>query len=116
MWQSMACDRCCATAMITDLMAEHKGAVVIISHDRYLLDLVVDEIAELEAGKLNVYPGTYSEYAFEKQNKGKVWKNLTKEKAALLSSYYSHWDDLLRSTEKTAREHVRERYTRYRPA
>lgn len=45
----------------------YKGAVVIISHDRYLLDLVVDEIAELEVGKLNVFPGTYSEYAFEKQ-------------------------------------------------
>jgi ATP-binding cassette, subfamily F, member 3 len=45
----------------------YKGAVVIISHDRYLLDLVVDEIAELEDGKLNVYQGNYSEYAFEKQ-------------------------------------------------
>lgn len=45
----------------------YKGAVVIVSHDRYLLDVVVDEIAELEYGKIAVYPGNYSEYAFEKQ-------------------------------------------------
>ncbi len=45
----------------------YKGAVIIVSHDRYLLDLVVDEIAELEDGRLTRYPGNYSEYAFEKQ-------------------------------------------------
>lgn len=45
----------------------YHGAVVIVSHDRYLLDRVADEIAELEAGRIVVYPGTYSEYAFEKQ-------------------------------------------------
>lgn len=46
------------------------GAVIIVSHDRYLLDLVVDEIAELEpvgAARLTRYQGSYSEFAFEKQ-------------------------------------------------
>jgi ATP-binding cassette subfamily F protein 3 len=45
----------------------YKGAVIIVSHDRYLLDLVVDEIVELEDGRLTHYAGSYSEYAFEKQ-------------------------------------------------
>lgn len=45
----------------------YHGAVVIVSHDRYLLDHVVDEIAELEAGQINVSSGSYSEYAYEKQ-------------------------------------------------
>jgi ATP-binding cassette subfamily F protein 3 len=45
----------------------YKGAVIIVSHDRYLLDLVVDEIVELEDGRLTHYAGNYSEYAFEKQ-------------------------------------------------
>ena len=45
----------------------YKGAVVIVSHDRYLLDLVVDEIVEMEDGRITRYPGNYSEYAFEKQ-------------------------------------------------
>ena len=47
----------------------YNGAVIIVSHDRYLLDLVVDEIAELEDGRLTHYPGNYSEYAFEKQTR-----------------------------------------------
>ncbi len=42
---------------------DYPGAVVIVSHDRYLLDEVVTEIAELDGGKLTVYPGTYSDYA-----------------------------------------------------
>ncbi|MEN8173727.1 MAG: ATP-binding cassette domain-containing protein, partial [Chloroflexota bacterium] len=45
----------------------YPGSVVIVSHDRYLLDLVVDEIIELEDGRLTQYPGNYSEYAFEKE-------------------------------------------------
>lgn len=55
--------------LLEQIIRAHKGAVVIISHDRYLLDLVVDEIAELEDGRLTQYPGDYSEYAFEKQSR-----------------------------------------------
>ncbi len=52
---------------LANFIRNYPGAVVIVSHDRYLLDLVVDEIVDLEDGKLEVYPGNYSEYAFEKQ-------------------------------------------------
>ncbi len=52
---------------LANFIRNYPGAVVIVSHDRYLLDLVVDEIVELEDGKLTVFPGNYSEYAFEKQ-------------------------------------------------
>ena len=52
---------------LANLIRNYSGAVVIVSHDRYLLDLVADEIADLEDGHLTVYPGNYSEYAFEKQ-------------------------------------------------
>ncbi len=48
------------------LIADYPGAVVIVSHDRYLLDIVAEEIDELEDGKLTNYVGNYSEYAFEK--------------------------------------------------
>ena len=52
---------------LANFIRDYPGAVVIVSHDRYLLDLVVDEIAELEDGKLTLFPGNYSEFAFEKQ-------------------------------------------------
>lgn len=54
-------------AFLERFIRGYKGAVIIVSHDRYLLDLVVDEIVELEDGRLTGYPGNYSEYAFEKQ-------------------------------------------------
>jgi len=56
-------------AFLERLIREYKGAVVIVSHDRYLLDLVADEIADLEDGRMTVYSGNYSEYAFEKKSR-----------------------------------------------
>jgi ATP-binding cassette, subfamily F, member 3 len=45
----------------------YQGGVVIVSHDRYLLDEVVTHIAELENGVLTLYPGNYSAYANERE-------------------------------------------------
>ena len=49
------------------LINSYEGCVVIISHDRYLLDEVASHIAELESGRLMLYPGNYSAYANERQ-------------------------------------------------
>ena len=48
-------------------LREYDGGVVLVSHDRYLLDLAVDEILELEGGVLRRFTGNYSEYAIEKE-------------------------------------------------
>ena len=45
----------------------YRGSVVIVSHDRYLLDEVATEIVELENGKLTVYHGNYSYYVNERE-------------------------------------------------
>jgi ATP-binding cassette subfamily F protein 3 len=47
----------------------YPGAVVIISHDRYLLDAVVTHIAELENGRLATFAGDYSSFIMDKQQK-----------------------------------------------
>jgi len=49
------------------LIREYEGTVVLISHDRYLLDAVVTHIAELEDGKLSLFEGDYSSYIAEKE-------------------------------------------------
>ncbi len=54
-------------ALLENLIKNFSGAVVIVSHDRYFLDLVVDEIIEIESTHLRTYKGNYSEYMFEKQ-------------------------------------------------
>ncbi|GAM15859.1 ribosomal protection-like ABC-F family protein [Mesobacillus selenatarsenatis] len=44
-----------------------KGAVVIISHDRYFLDRTVAEIIEIEDGSTKLFKGDYSSYRQEKE-------------------------------------------------
>lgn len=56
-----------AKGRLEALVRDFPGAVVIISHDRYLLDDVVTHIAELDGGKLTLYPGHYTAYATERE-------------------------------------------------
>jgi ATP-binding cassette subfamily F protein 3 len=51
------------------LIREYEGTVVIISHDRYLLDAAITHIAELEDGKLTVFEGDYSSYIADKETR-----------------------------------------------
>ena len=48
---------------------EYNGAVVIISHDRYLLDAVVTHISEIEDGTLTTFEGDYSSFVLDKQQR-----------------------------------------------
>jgi len=56
-----------AKAALEKTISIYEGAVVIVSHDRYLLDAIANEIADLEDGRMTVYPGNYSEFAYEKR-------------------------------------------------
>ena len=48
-------------------LEEYEGSVVIVSHDRFFLNRVVDGIAELEDGRLALYPGDYDDYLEDKE-------------------------------------------------
>lgn len=50
------------------------GAYVIVSHDRYFLDRVVNRIVEIRHGKLNHYAGNYSFYLEEKSLREEIQK------------------------------------------
>jgi ATP-binding cassette subfamily F protein 3 len=56
---------------LEELLAEFDGAVVIVSHDRYLLDDTVERIAELEpaagGSRLKVWEGNYSAHVIQKE-------------------------------------------------
>ncbi len=54
-------------AYLEKLIGEYPGAVVLISHDRYLLDAAVTHIAEIEAGRLTTFVGNYTEYILDKE-------------------------------------------------
>ncbi len=48
---------------------DYPGAVVLISHDRYLLDAVVTHIVEIEDGKLSTFAGDYSAYVIDTEQR-----------------------------------------------
>jgi ATP-binding cassette subfamily F protein 3 len=54
-------------ALLERLLAGFDGAAVAVSHDRYLLDETVREIAELDRGRLRVWPGNYSAYTLARE-------------------------------------------------
>ncbi|MFZ1595043.1 MAG: ATP-binding cassette domain-containing protein, partial [Anaerolineae bacterium] len=54
-------------AFLEKFIRGYAGAVVIVSHDRYLLDEVADNIVELEGGKLEFYIGNYTAYVVERE-------------------------------------------------
>ncbi len=56
-----------ARSRLEHLIREFDGAVVMVSHDRYLLDETVTEIAELDGGRIRIWPGNYSTYAAERE-------------------------------------------------
>jgi len=52
---------------LESFISGYEGAVVLVSHDRYLLDEAVLAIAELDDGRLSHYPGSYSKYQTERE-------------------------------------------------
>jgi ATP-binding cassette subfamily F protein 3 len=56
-------------AFLERLVREYAGAVVIISHDRYLLDAAVSHIAEIEDGRLTTFTGNYTEFIVDKEER-----------------------------------------------
>ncbi len=73
--------------ILEDVIAEFPGAVVTVSHDRYLLDDTVNQIVELDGGRVTMWPGTYSAYAVAKelalQRQQQLWVTQQKEIARL---------------------------------
>src|SRR5512142_2888536 len=56
-------------AFLEKLILDYPGAVVIISHDRYLLDACITHIAEIEDGRISTFTGNYTEYILDKEER-----------------------------------------------
>jgi ATP-binding cassette, subfamily F, member 3 len=73
--------------LLEEVVAEFPGAVVTVSHDRYLLDDTGNRIVELDRGRTAEWPGNYSAYAVAKelalQRQQQVWVTQQKEIARL---------------------------------
>ena len=54
-------------SLVERLLAGFDGAAVAVSHDRYLLDETVSQIAELHRGRIRTWPGNYSAYTLSRE-------------------------------------------------
>lgn len=61
---------------LESFLDSYKGTVLIISHDRYFLDRVVDRIVEISRGKSSEYKGNYSNYILTKQKEIEMQQKL----------------------------------------
>ena len=70
-------------AWLETYLMNYKGAVFIVSHDRYFLDKVVTKIVEIDRGNVRMFQGNYSAYAQKKamirESEYKAWFNQQQE-------------------------------------
>ena len=52
---------------LEDYLKDYKGALLIVSHDRYFLDKLTTSICEIERGRVKRYKGNYSAYTVQKE-------------------------------------------------
>ncbi|MCH2161109.1 MAG: ATP-binding cassette domain-containing protein [Phycisphaerales bacterium] len=78
----------------TFLAEEFRGAVIVVSHDRWLLDRVVSRIVEVELGTVREYPGNYHDFV-----------NLRRERKLQESRVYAKQMDKVRSEEAFIRKY-----------
>ncbi len=74
-------------------LLNYKGAVLIVSHDRYFLDRVVSKVVEIFQHKGYVYQGNYSDYA----------KKKAAIRAAMIKQYYNQQREIKHQEEVIAK-------------
>lgn len=93
-------------AWLEKYLAEYKGAVMTVTHDRYFLDRVTNRIFELSFGKLYIYQGNYERYVTAKAERVEAEKT-AEHKSAQLYQKELAWMKTgakARSTKQKARE------------
>lgn len=69
---------------LEDYLIRFKGAVLMVTHDRYFLDRVVNRIVEVDQGKLYSYPGNYSEFVRLKEERQNMELATERKRKSLL--------------------------------
>jgi ATP-binding cassette subfamily F protein 3 len=84
-------------AQLERLVNGFDGAVVMVSHDRYLLDECIADVAELDGGRVRMWNGNYSAYTLarrlEMERRQQRWVSQQKEIARLEEAIrrFRHW-------------------------
>ncbi len=74
-----------AVEWLEHTLLDWPGAVLIVSHDRYFLDNVVNTICEMTPSGLETYSGNYSSYLLQRQERWEYMERVYKEEKARLT-------------------------------
>lgn len=93
---------------LEEYLKEYKGAILIVSHDRYFLDKVAGRIWEIEFGRLRTYKGNYSKYVVLKDEYVKREMKEYEQQQNTIAAYedYIQKNMARASTSKSARSRV----------
>ncbi len=72
-----------STAWLETYLMNYKGAVLVVSHDRYFVDRIADKIIEIDRTQATVFSGNYTDYAAKAEllriSRQNAWKNQQRE-------------------------------------
>jgi ATP-binding cassette subfamily F protein 3 len=77
-----------ARQAVESALKDYEGSMIIVTHDRYLLDSVCNMVGEMKNGGLSVYNGTYSQY---KGRKVEVKETVEEAGVYKVVSGFSDW-------------------------
>jgi ATP-binding cassette subfamily F protein 3 len=84
-----------AVEWLEDFLTDYKGAFIIISHDRFLLDKVATKIVDVDRGSASSYPGNYT--AFVRQREAR---------RLAMSRQYEQQQEMIARTEEFIRRNI----------
>jgi len=96
-------------AWLEEYLLSYKGAILIISHDRYFLDKTAGEIFDLEHGRLTCYKGNYTKYLVLKEERNtRLLKEYEQQQAEIQKMQVYIDKNLARaSTSKSAKSRIK---------
>ncbi|MCX5859765.1 MAG: ABC-F family ATP-binding cassette domain-containing protein [Proteobacteria bacterium] len=84
---------------LEEYLRSFPGSILLVSHDRYFLDRLAQEIGELDRGKLELYAGDYRFYEIDKEKRAEVarkrhqeWRE-ERERQQRYINRYRAWND-----------------------
>ncbi len=60
-----------STNVLLDALLDYGGTLIFVSHDRYFVDRLATKVIEIGSGEAVVYPGTYEDFRWSKQQRAR---------------------------------------------
>ena len=73
--------------VLLEALEDYGGTLILVSHDRYFVEKLATKIIEIGHGEALIYPGTYSEFLWSKENREKAQGPRPKAQSSNLTTH-----------------------------